>query len=213
MDDFGTGYSSIDRLSQLPFSALKLDQGVVKRMGTSRQNLNVVKSSISMARELRMTSIAEGIESAAVYNFLMANGCEEAQGFFISKPIAPNEFFAFASQQHDFEGSQIGRIHQTVLNVLYQRKISAMLEKSRIGIWYFGVGQQLSGLQAFDSLEGPIREMHKLSQELVNADLSSLSVSQRSNYLRGMDGQVNNIVTLLHTLESTLLVKTIESDI
>jgi EAL domain-containing protein (putative c-di-GMP-specific phosphodiesterase class I) len=237
MDDFGTGYSSIDRLSQLPFSALKLDQGVVKRMGTSRQNLNVVKSSISMARELRMTSIAEGIESAAVYNFLMANGCEEAQGFFISKPIALNEFFAFASQQHGFEGSQIGRIHQTVLNVLYQRKclfdmlfcdsydaqgslpsvldpdINAMLEKSRIGIWYFGVGQQLSGLQAFDSLEGPIRAMHKLSQELVDADLSSLSVSQRRNYLQGMDGQVNNIVTLLHTLESTLLVKTIESDI
>ncbi len=236
MDDFGTGYSSIDRLSQLPFTSLKLDQGVVKRMGTSRQNLNVVKSSISMARELRMTSIAEGIESAAEYNFLMANGCEEAQGFYISKPMAANEFNAFASQQPDFEGSQVGRIHQTVFNVLYQRKclfdmlfcdsfgtqlclpsvrdpdISATLEKSRIGIWYFGVGQQLSGLQSFDSLESPIREMHKLSQELLNADLSSLTADQRSTSLMGMDSRVNEIVTLLHTLESTLLVNSLKAD-
>jgi len=167
----------------------------------------------------------------------MANGCEEAQGFYISKPMAPNDFIAFASQQHDFEGSQIGRIHQTVLNVLYQRKclfdmlfcdsydaqgslpsvldpdISATLEKSRIGIWYFGVGQQLCGLHAFDSLEGPIREMHKLSQELVNANLPSLTVKQRSQYLMNMDKRVNDIVTLLHTLESTLLVRSIEADI
>jgi len=122
MDDFGTGYSSIDRLSQLPFSALKLDQGVVRRMGTSSQNLNVVKSSISMARELRMTSVAEGIESSATYHFLMANGCEEAQGFFISRPIALDEFMSFADTEHQFEGSQIGRIHQAVHNVLYYRK-------------------------------------------------------------------------------------------
>jgi len=85
MDDFGIGYSSIDRLSQIPFSSLKLDKGVVSRMNTSRQNLNVVKSSISMARELRMTSVAEGVESEAVYNFLLASGCEQAQGFWISK--------------------------------------------------------------------------------------------------------------------------------
>jgi len=183
-----------------------------------------------------MTSIAEGIETSAVYNFLMANGCEEAQGFYISKPMALNDFIAFASSKHDFEGSQIGRIHQTVLNVLYQRKclfdmlfcdsygaqgslpsvldpdISQTLEKSRIGIWYFGVGQQLSGLPSFDSLEGPIRDMHKLSRELVNADLTSLSVDQRSSTLMGMDSRVNEIVTLLHTLESTLLVRSIKAD-
>jgi len=106
MDDFGTGYSSIDRLSQLPFSALKLDQGVVKRMGTSRQNLNVVKASISMARELRMTSVAEGIESSATYHFLMANGCQEAQGFYISRALPLDALKAFASREHQFSGSQ-----------------------------------------------------------------------------------------------------------
>ncbi len=85
MDDFGTGYSSIDRLSQLPFDSLKLDQGVVKRMGTSRQNLDVVRSAISMARELGMTSVAEGIESEAVYNFLIAHGCVRGRARLLSR--------------------------------------------------------------------------------------------------------------------------------
>lgn len=231
MDDFGTGYSSIDRLSQLPFSALKLDQGVVRRMGTSRQNLNVVKSSISMARELRMTSVAEGIESAATYHFLMANGCEEAQGFYISRPIALDDFMTFASKDHEFDGSQIGRIHQAVHNVLYHRKctfdvvfcdrigakaclpsvvdpdISDELEQSRLGIWYFGVGQQLSGMAPFDSLEKPIRELHQLSQDIVNKQYDHGKPDKQTQMLLLMDSLVNQIVSLLHNLESALLIQ------
>lgn len=231
MDDFGTGYSSIDRLSQLPFTALKLDKGVVRRMGTSRQNLNVVKSSISMARDLRMTSVAEGIESAAVYNFLMANGCEEAQGFYISRPIALQHFLTFASERHSFEGSQIGRIHQTVHNVLYHRKclfdvvlcdrigakaclpsvvdpdISTALEHSRLGVWYFGSGQTLSGLAPFDSLEQPIRDLHKISTQILQREYGNEKQNRQEAALSQMDSLVNQIVSLLHALETTLLLK------
>lgn len=229
MDDFGTGYSSIDRLSQLPFAALKLDQGVVRRMGTSRQNLNVVKSSISMARELSMTSVAEGVESAATYHFLMANGCEEAQGFYISRPIALEDFISFAETEHKFEGSQIGRIHQTVHNVLYHRKclfdvvfcdrvgakaclpsvvdpdISENLEKSRIGMWYFGVGQQLRGMVSFDSLEQPLRDLHKLSHEILYREYEQRNSAVQEAALLRMDALVNQVVSLLHSLESVLL--------
>lgn len=231
MDDFGTGYSSIDRLSQLPFSALKLDQGMVRRMGTSVQNLNVVKSSISMARQLGMTSVAEGIESAATYHFLMANGCEEAQGFYISRPIALDDFISFATAENNFEGSQIGRIHQAVHNVLYYRKcmfdvllcdrvgakaclpsvmnpeINDELEQSRLGLWYFGVGQQLSGMVAFDSLEQPIRDLHKLSQEIVYRKFDQDKAGNQEAALLRIDMLVNQVVSLLHTLESELLIK------
>ncbi len=229
MDDFGTGYSSIDRLSQMPFSALKLDQGVVRRMGTSRQNLNVVKSSISMARELRMTSVAEGVESAATYHFLMANGCEEAQGFYISKPFALEDFISFAESEHSFDGSQIGRIHQTVHNVLYHRKclfdvvfcdrigakaclpsvvdpdINEALEQSRIGLWYFGVGQQLSGMAPFDSLEQPIRDLHKLSHEILYREYGDSNGDKQAAAVSRMNSLVNQVVSLLHDLESALL--------
>ncbi len=231
MDDFGTGYSSIDRLSQLPFTALKLDQGVVRRMGTSEQNLNVVKASISMARELRMTSVAEGIESSATYHFLMANGCEEAQGFYISHPLALHDLVSFANAENQFGGSHIGHVHQTVHNVLYHRKclfdvvycdhvgakaclpsvvnpaITDSLENSRLGGWYFGVGQQLSGMVPFDSLEQPIRELHKLSQEILHRESVHNAVQMQAAALSRMDSLVNQVVSLLHALESALLLK------
>jgi len=231
MDDFGTGYSSIDRLSQLPFSALKLDQGVVRRMGTSQQNLNVVKSSISMARELQMTSVAEGIESSATYHFLMVNGCEEAQGFFISHPLALNDLVSFAAGEHQFEGSQIGSVHQTVHAVLDHRKclfdvlycdragakaclpsvakpdIGEKVEQSRLGSWYFGIGQQLSGMVPFDSVESPMRDLHKLSQEILRRENGQNSAGNQEAALSRIDSLVNQIVSLLHALESALLLK------
>lgn len=231
MDDFGTGYSSIDRLSQLPFSALKLDQGVVRRMGTSQQNLNVVKSSISMARELQMTSVAEGIESSATYHFLMVNGCEEAQGFFISHPLALNDFVSFANLNNQFDGSQIGSVHQAVYDVLYYRKclfdvvycdrigakaclpsvvnpdIGVSIEQSRLGSWYFGTGQQLSGIVTFDSVERPIRDLHKLSQEILHREYGQNAAGKQEAALLRIDSLVNQVVSLLHALESALLLR------
>ncbi len=232
MDDFGTGYSSIDRLSQLPFSFLKLDQGVVKRMGTSRQNMNVVKSSISMARELRMTSIAEGIESAPVYQFLMANGCEEAQGFYISRPIALKEFIDFVKDDHDFEGSQIGCVHQAIHNVHYQRKClidvilcagtssgaclpsiidpdiqQQLLEESRIGLWYYGVGQPLKGIKEFDALDAPVRDLYSLADRIMALEPAVMDQANRQQTLQELDFLSNQIVSGLHSLESALLMK------
>jgi len=182
-------------------------------------------------RELRMTSVAEGVESAAVYNFLMANGCEAAQGVFISRPVSLDEFKTFAAADHNFDGSQIGRIHQTVHNVLYHRKslfdvvfcdrlgakaclpsimtpnLNEPIEKSRIGIWYFGVGQQLAGLPAFDALQQPLQELYKLSHDVLDKNDSYTSDDKQKNVLFRMDGLVNQIVPLLHSLESALLLQ------
>ena len=94
MDDFGTGYSSIDLLSQLPFSALKIDQGVIGRMAGSTKNLNIVNMVINMARTLRMDVVAEGIEDKSAYHFLAYAGCLEAQGYWISKPLCFDAFKA-----------------------------------------------------------------------------------------------------------------------
>jgi len=228
MDDFGTGYSSIDRLSQLPFDALKLDQGMVKRMGKSRQNLNVVRSSISMARELGMTSVAEGIESAAVFNFLIAHGCEEGQGYYIGKPMSLDDFKAFVDEDHHFEGSQIGRIHQASLSLLRFRKelidaafcqrigdgnamesvaeprLHPLVEKSSLGLWYFGSGQHLRANEAFRNIEQPLREFHHNAIELMGL-LQRLSSTELDNALTHIDAQVDQLSSLYHRLERVLL--------
>ena len=232
MDDFGTGYSSIDRLSQLPFDALKLDQGVVKRMVTSRQNLDVVRSAISMARELGMTSVAEGVESAPIYNFLIAHGCEEAQGFYIGRPMSLIDFQTFIGEAHDFEGSQIGRVHQARLNLTRFRKslIDAAfcarmgegfapqtivdpreemdIRESRLGLWYYGVGQQLSGCSAFVDMEKPLNEVHRSGLQFLEQLSQGLSGDRFNATLTSLDLQVEELTRHLHSLERSLLAPT-----
>lgn len=236
MDDFGTGYSSIDRLSQLPFDALKLDQGVVRRMGTSRQNLDVVRSAISMARELGMTSVAEGIESAAVYNFLIAHGCEEGQGFYIARPMSLADFQGFIAADHAFEGSQIGRVHQACLNLLRFRKmlldaaycdslgegialdsvadpnIDANISKSRLGSWYFGVGQELSDHRVFTDIEQPLREVHASGQRFLQQIRAGLSTPELDHSIAEIDRQIGHLIELLHRLERLLLTGRVNSN-
>ena len=228
MDDFGTGYSSIDRLSQLPFASLKLDQGVVRRMGTSRRNLEVVKASISMARELRMTSVAEGVESAGAYDFLIANGCEEAQGFWIARPMSLEDFRAFVAAPHDFAGSQLGRVHHAVLNLLHFRKClvdalfcsrggrTAALDSimdpgtggdvadSRIGAWYFGSGRRLARRAAYRAIETPLLHVHETGNRLLEALVEGHSPPAGAS-LVDIDAQVTHLLTLLHALERELI--------
>ncbi|MBX2823436.1 MAG: EAL domain-containing protein [Gammaproteobacteria bacterium] len=229
MDDFGTGYSSIDRLSQLPFSALKLDQGVVRRMGQSRHSLDVVKSSISMARELRMISVAEGVESEGAYNFLVANGCEEVQGYWISHPLKLADLIDFLRQEHRFEGSQLGRIHQALFNVLHYRKslidaaycyrlsadtildsvvdpeVELSAAESRFGLWYYGIGQRLDGMAGFAALEQPFLTLHHCGQQFMEVLRAGADAAQLHQIIAQTDTSMNELSASLRRLELELL--------
>ncbi len=87
IDDFGTGYSSLVQLYQAPFTELKIDQHFVMRMLEDDEALSIVKICILLAKELKMTSIAEGIESQDIWDKLKQLGCDLAQGYLISKPV------------------------------------------------------------------------------------------------------------------------------
>ncbi len=91
IDDFGTGYSSLVQLYQAPFTELKIDQSFVMRMLDDDEALSIVKICILLAKELRLTSVAEGVESQQVWDKLEQLGCDLAQGYFISKPIPIND--------------------------------------------------------------------------------------------------------------------------
>lgn len=124
MDDYGTGYSSLDVLSRLPFSALKLDQGVVRRMAKDAKNTHIVTSSLDMARELSLKTVAEGVENEGIYAFLMAAGCHEVQGFWISKPLPLGAYLEFMQEGRLWPSSSLGLLHSAWLNHLsYRRKV------------------------------------------------------------------------------------------
>lgn len=87
MDDFGTGYSSLSHLHRFPTDILKIDRSFVNRMGDSTENVEIVRTIISLAHNLGMQVIAEGVETAEQLAQLRALECEYGQGYFFSKPV------------------------------------------------------------------------------------------------------------------------------
>ena len=88
LDDFGTGYSSLSYLKRFPFDKVKIDQSFVRDINTSSEDAVIAKVVISMAHGLGLQVIAEGVETEPQCEFLRANGCDEIQGYFFSRPIA-----------------------------------------------------------------------------------------------------------------------------
>jgi diguanylate cyclase (GGDEF)-like protein/PAS domain S-box-containing protein len=89
VDDFGTGYSSLSYLRKFPINALKIDQSFVRQITTAPDETTIVTAVISMGRSLKLRVIAEGVETQEELSFLQAHQCDEAQGYYFSRPIAP----------------------------------------------------------------------------------------------------------------------------
>jgi diguanylate cyclase (GGDEF)-like protein/PAS domain S-box-containing protein len=92
VDDFGTGYSSLSYLQKFSIDALKIDQSFVRRITTAPAETTIVTAVISMARSLKLRVVAEGVETLKELEFLQAHQCDEAQGYYFSRPIPPEEF-------------------------------------------------------------------------------------------------------------------------
>jgi EAL domain-containing protein (putative c-di-GMP-specific phosphodiesterase class I) len=98
MDDFGTGYSSLTYLRQLPVQAIKLDQSFVRGMLEDAEDAAIVKGILVMANGMGRRAIAEGVESVAHGEALMALGCTLGQGFGIARPLAQDQVPAWMAQ-------------------------------------------------------------------------------------------------------------------
>tara|TARA_R100001079_G_scaffold70348_1_gene37100 strand:- start:175 stop:588 length:414 start_codon:yes stop_codon:yes gene_type:complete len=91
VDDFGTGYSSLSQLRKLPVQELKIDKSFVLRLDTEPQDQLIVRSTIDMAHGLGLKVVAEGIENLEAWRLLQHWGCNLAQGFYLSRPVAPED--------------------------------------------------------------------------------------------------------------------------
>jgi diguanylate cyclase (GGDEF)-like protein/PAS domain S-box-containing protein len=92
VDDFGTGYSSLSYLQKFSIDALKIDQSFVRRITTAPDETTIVTAVIGMARSLKLRVVAEGVETLKELEFLQARQCDEAQGYYFSRPIVAEQF-------------------------------------------------------------------------------------------------------------------------
>lgn len=95
LDDFGTGYSSLSYLQRYPIDAIKIDRSFINQMLQSVDSVELVRTIVSMAHNLRLEVVAEGVEMAEQLSLLRSLGCEFTQGFFFSKPLPPEELVSY----------------------------------------------------------------------------------------------------------------------
>ena len=93
IDDFGTGYSSMEQLRRIPFSELKIDRAFVRGASGDASARAILESSISLAKKLDMKVVAEGVETEEDWNLVSELGCDQVQGYYISRPMRADQLY------------------------------------------------------------------------------------------------------------------------
>ncbi|HEU0023669.1 MAG TPA: EAL domain-containing protein [Thermoleophilaceae bacterium] len=109
IDDFGTGYSSLVYLKEMPVNELKIDRAFVARMGDSRRDAFIVRSTIDLAHNLRLQVVAEGVEDQNTLDELARLGCNIVQGFHLSHPLPAGEFGDWLADRGESPAPEAGR--------------------------------------------------------------------------------------------------------
>ncbi|WP_166785464.1 putative bifunctional diguanylate cyclase/phosphodiesterase [Cryobacterium cryoconiti] len=110
VDDFGTGYSSLAYLRDLPIDQLKLDRSFVSPMTDDPRAAALVSSTVILAHSLGLTMVAEGIEDAEAYAALARFGCDQGQGYYMSRPVPAADFDLWLARRHP-ESQALWRDH------------------------------------------------------------------------------------------------------
>jgi diguanylate cyclase (GGDEF)-like protein len=101
MDDFGTGYSSLGYLRRFPFDKIKVDQSFVSQLPGDPESAAIVRAIVTMSRGMGMTTTMEGVETVEQLGFATDEGCDQVQGFLISRPLPAGDFRRFLSRGAD----------------------------------------------------------------------------------------------------------------
>lgn len=101
IDDFGTGFSSLSYLSEFPIDEVKIDRSFILGIEHKARSRSIVRATIAMAHELGLLVVAEGVESDAAMRLLLGDGCDRAQGYLVSRPVAEEDLLPYLEHQHE----------------------------------------------------------------------------------------------------------------
>ena len=235
MDDFGAGYANIDALSRLPFTSLKLDNGVVRRMHASDKDAQIVSSNFRMAHNLGFDVVAEGVETELTYYTLQQVGCSHAQGYWIGRPMPLEDFLVFVASGQRWPGSATGLVHMATIDHLEWRKLiidklvlSKRLRLSlseedirrcqlpptecRLGRWYNGSGRQLAGTAEYSELGRVHNALHACAKRIFDLSKAGTTNAQLVSAIRELSEDSIRVVVGLQALEQVTFMKILMDD-
>ncbi|MBB5057192.1 diguanylate cyclase (GGDEF)-like protein [Granulicella aggregans] len=106
IDDFGVGFSSLSYITRFSIDRIKIDRSFVMKCMTEDTSLAVIRAMVAMAHGLSMTVVAEGVETAEEFHFLGFEGCDTAQGYYLSRPVPAAELIPLVHRLDDWAGTQ-----------------------------------------------------------------------------------------------------------
>lgn len=188
LNDFSAGNTTLNYLSQLPLSALKLSLDIVQRAPVTLRDFKIFRHLVSMAHQLKLNVIAEGVENQELYDLILSTGCTSAQGFYFSIPLPKSEFIEFINRQHRWGKYPFGIEYLAQIDlidfrrdfirealIIYTNPDDDVKKRARARLpliretselldeWYFGVGKENLNLPDIERL----RKIHQQSLEIV----------------------------------------------
>ncbi len=135
IDDFGTGHATFEKLKNLPFKTLKIDQTITSGAMSTPDGLTLLDHSINLAHQLKMDSIAEGVETDSTMKYLMGIGCDHIQGYFISRPLELSVLIDFINQKRIWSVMKHGQIYKTIIDFTdWVRKVYSSLYMENVNL-------------------------------------------------------------------------------
>ena len=174
IDDFGTGHATFEKLKNLPFNTLKIDQTMTSQAMSTPDGLTLLDHSINLAHQLNMNSIAEGVETDSLMRYLMGIGCEHIQGYYISKPLELSSFIEFINKKRVWEIMKHGQIYKAIIDFTdWERKIYSSLY----------MGSENARIVAFESEDSPTGKFLSEVSDSVDIELyNELDRSYKKSY-------------------------------
>jgi len=233
LDDFGTGYSSLDAIRKLPFSTLKVDQGIVREMHRSERAAMLVHANVLLAQVLGMEAVAEGIETESIYRALMHSGCREGQGYWMSRPLPLDDYLKLLRARPTWPASHAGLLRTVLMShVVELRRVMDWVYSTRNAVrtaattlmppaevrtnafskWYEGDGKALSGNRAFEAMRVPNMILTETYELIQTRAASGAGPQELEDQLKKLAHYSVVLIGDLLSLESELLLDEMKQD-
>ncbi len=186
IDDFGTGFSSLETLYKLPFGELKIDKGFVFDLQKSPEARALVESTISLAKKLGLKITAEGVENEELFNELRKLQCDDAQGYFISKPLPAERILPFLSdwraRTQAAAPSKFAAIHALLAELLSPAEdedCTVVLSEAAMGSGPMAIALELPALLMAGKMVQALACIHQSLAACANGDTQMLPKLQQ----------------------------------